>query len=93
MSSAFASGKNSRAICDRCGLTFRYTHLRPLIVRKADTGLRVCASCWEADHPQNSLGDKPIHDPQALRNPRPDTGKDASRQLVDMDKLDEFLQG
>jgi hypothetical protein len=33
----------------------------------------VCPSCWEPDQPQLSLGLYPVNDPQAVRNPRPDT--------------------
>lgn len=33
----------------------------------------VCHECWEPDQPQLSLGMYPVDDPQALRNPRPDT--------------------
>ena len=43
------------------------------------TGLLVCQECWDADHPQNHLGREPVNDPQALRNPRPDSGLTASR--------------
>lgn len=93
MSSAFASGKNSNAICDRCGFRVEYTRMKALTSDGRPNGLRVCRECWEAEHPQEELGKRPINDPQALRNARPDTGKDASRELSDMDKLDQFLQG
>lgn len=43
------------------------------------TGLLVCPECWDEDHPQNQLGRFPVDDPQALRNPRPDSGLTASR--------------
>jgi hypothetical protein len=33
----------------------------------------VCPTCWEPDQPQLQLGMYPVNDPQALRNPRPDT--------------------
>ena len=33
----------------------------------------VCPECWEPDQPQLSLGLYPVNDPQAVRNPRPDT--------------------
>jgi len=33
----------------------------------------VCPACWEPDQPQLQLGMYPVNDPQAIRNPRPDT--------------------
>ena len=35
--------------------------------------LLVCPTCWDPDQPQLMLGTFPVDDPQALRNPRPDT--------------------
>jgi hypothetical protein len=62
---AYASGKYSVAICDRCGFRYKYTKLR-----KEWTGFRVCSECYEPKHPQLN---PPRHlvDPQALKNPRP----------------------
>ena len=41
-----------------------------------------CPECWEIDHPQNWVGiiggQKASNDPQALREPRPDTNRNAS---------------
>lgn len=68
----FASGRRAQAICDRCGFTVKYVSLRTENVRGRPTGLRVCKSCYDPDHPQNFVGVKPVNDPQALRNPRPD---------------------
>ncbi len=33
----------------------------------------VCQACWVPDQPQLQLGMYPVDDPQAIRNPRPDT--------------------
>jgi len=33
----------------------------------------VCPECWEPDQPQLLLGMYPVDDPQAVRNPRPDS--------------------
>ena len=33
----------------------------------------LCKTCWEQDHPQLQLGMYPVQDPQAVREPRPDT--------------------
>ena len=33
----------------------------------------MCPACWDPDQPQLKVGMFPVFDPQALRNPRPDT--------------------
>lgn len=72
MGRTYASGKHALAECDRCGLTYKYKELRPEYERNRPTGLRVCPTCWDPDHPQNDLGRRPIWDPQALQHARPD---------------------
>ncbi len=72
MSSAFASGKHAIGTCDRCGQVHRLKDLKKLTIKLRLTPLRVCPSCWEADHPQWMTGMLPIIDPQALSEPRPD---------------------
>jgi hypothetical protein len=41
-----------------------------------------CTECWDPDHPQNWVGiiggQKASNDPQALREPRPDTNRNDS---------------
>lgn len=82
MSTRFASEKNALGICDRCGLPYALKKLRKEVVKGKIVNLRVCPSCFDPDHPQLHLGDKPIDDPQALRNPRSDAAElDASREL------------
>lgn len=81
MSRMFAVGKNALAVCDRCGQQVKLRTLKALVVNLQETGMKVCKDCWEPDHPQNMLGRYPVDDPQALRNPRPDTGKTASREI------------
>lgn len=73
MSPRFASGKHSIAECDRCGFQFKLSALRTLVVKTKRVNLLVCQTCWEEDHPQLRLGMYPVSDPQAVRNPRPDT--------------------
>ena len=82
MGRAFASGKYAIATCDRCGLQFKYSHLRPLTSDGRPNGLHVCRDCWEPEHPQDDLGKLPVHDPQALRHARPDQSLTDSRTLV-----------
>lgn len=73
MSNSFASGKKAIALCDRCGFQFKLKHLRPIIIKTKNVSLLVCPECYEPDHPQLQLGMYRIVDPQALRNPRPDS--------------------
>jgi hypothetical protein len=79
MSRRFASGKKALAICDRCGLQYKLRQLKILVVRGRETNIKVCPTCYDPDHPQNKLGEFPVDDPQAIRNPRPDVGVDESR--------------
>jgi hypothetical protein len=73
MGNRFASGKNSIALCDRCGFQFKLTELRKLVVKTKINNVLVCSSCWDPDQPQLMLGTFPVDDPQAVRNPRRDT--------------------
>lgn len=73
MPNRFASGKRAISECDRCGQRFQLKELRSLVVKTKNVNILVCRSCWEPDHPQLQLGMYPVDDPQALRNPRPDT--------------------
>jgi hypothetical protein len=73
MPNRFASGKWAIAMCDRCGQQFKLKQLKPLTIKTKKVNILVCHECWEPDQPQLSLGMYPVDDPQALRNPRPDT--------------------
>jgi hypothetical protein len=73
MGNRFASGKNSIAMCDRCGFQFKLTALRKEIQKTKIYNLLVCPECWDPDQPQLLLGMYPVDDPQAVRNPRHDT--------------------
>lgn len=73
MGNRFASGKNSIAMCDRCGFQFKLTNLRKEIVKTKTFNTLVCPSCFDPDQPQLQLGMYPVDDPQAVRNPRRDT--------------------
>jgi hypothetical protein len=73
MGNRFASGKNSIAMCDRCGFRFKLTVLRKEIIKTKTYDLLVCNACWDPDQPQLQLGMYPVDDPQAVRNPRRDT--------------------
>ena len=73
MSNRFASGKNSIAMCDRCGFQFKLKQLTQLVIKTKRVNILVCPTCWDPDQPQLQLGMYPIDDPQAVRNPRTDT--------------------
>jgi hypothetical protein len=76
---SFAAEKIALGNCDRCGWQYELKLLKYLIIRMKRTNLRVCPECWEADHPQYKQGLFPVYDPQALQNPRPDTGVEMAR--------------
>jgi|TARA_E500000318_G_C3561598_1_gene213701 hypothetical protein len=78
MSNRFASNKIAIAECDICGFQYKLRELRNLIVKDRDTNLKACIECWEPDHPQLKLGEFPVDDPQAIRDPRPDRSLGAS---------------
>ena len=71
----FATGRKSRAICDRCGFEIRYLDLRA-----EWNGLRVCPECWEPKHPQ--LEPRTVVDAQALFQPRPGENKREDVRVV-----------
>ena len=73
MPNKFSSGKFAIAECDRCGQRYKLKELRKLIVKQQVKNIKVCPSCWDPDQPQLSLGMYPVDDPQAVRNPRPDS--------------------
>lgn len=83
MANRFASNKNAIAICDRCGFRYKLRELKTLIIKTKNINLLVCPECWEPDQPQLQLGMYPVDDPQALRNPRPDTTYRTSGVLAD----------
>jgi hypothetical protein len=73
MPNQFASGKHAIAECDRCGQRYKLKQLKKLTIKTKQVNILVCPECWEPDQPQLQLGMYPVNDPQAVRNPRPDT--------------------
>jgi len=73
MGNRFASGKNSIAMCDRCGFQYKLKVLKKEIQKTKIYNLLVCPQCWDPDQPQLQLGMYPVDDPQAVRNPRTDS--------------------
>jgi hypothetical protein len=78
MPNRFASGKYAIAQCDRCNFRFKLKLLKKLTIKTQQKNILVCPECWEPDQPQLSLGLYPVDDPQAVRNPRPDTSYQVS---------------
>jgi len=78
MPERFASGKYAIAQCDRCDGRFMLKELKKEVIKTKLFSIKVCPSCWDPDQPQLSLGLYPVNDPQALREPRPDTSYLAS---------------
>jgi len=72
---AFASGKKAFGISDRSGFRYRLRDMK-----KEWNGLLVGPDEFEAKHPQ-LFPPRIGPDPQALQNPRPDTGLDAQRAV------------
>ena len=72
MAHKFAEGKQSYGFCDRCNFRTPLRKLKQLTIKQKLTNIRVCPQCWEKDQPQLLLGLRPVFDPIALRNPRPD---------------------
>lgn len=73
MANRFANGARAFGFCDVCGFRFDLKKLKNLTVKTKQTQIKACPQCWTPDQPQLQLGMYPISDPQALRDPRPDT--------------------
>jgi hypothetical protein len=73
MPEKYASGKNAIAECDRCGQRYKLKELKKQVLKTKLYNIKVCPACWDPDHPQLQLGMYPVSDPQAVREPRPDT--------------------
>jgi hypothetical protein len=73
MSNRFANGAKAFGFCDLCGFRFDLKKLKNLVVKTKQTAIKACPQCWTPDQPQLQLGMYPISDPQAIRDPRPDT--------------------
>jgi hypothetical protein len=73
MPSKYSSGKNAIAQCDRCNFRFKLSQLKRLVIKTKNVNILVCQACWDPDQPQLQLGMYPVSDPQAVRDPRPDS--------------------
>lgn len=85
MANRFASNRRAFGFCDRCGFrgplrTFTYVY-----ILGKQQNIKVCKECQDYRNGDNEAywwgilgGQKAANDPQALRNPRPDTNRNAS---------------
>lgn len=73
MSNRFANGAKAFGFCDYCNFRFPLKKLKNEVVKTKQTAIKACPQCWSKDHPQLLLGSFPVSDPQAIRDPRPDT--------------------
>jgi len=73
MANRFANGARAFGFCDVCGFRFDLKRLKKLVVKTKEVSIKACPQCWTPDQPQLQLGMYPVDDPQALRDPRPDT--------------------
>ena len=78
---AYASGKYSRAMCDRCGFEMAYTDLV-----EEWTGFKVCSDCFDEKHPQDFPGTHSA-DAEVLRDARPDNDKEPTVVLAGQTKM------
>lgn len=92
MSVPYAKGKRAFGFCDRCGFRADLSRLYFQPIKGRNTNLKVCNQCLDKDHPQLFLGMFPINDPQALRDPRPDTAQVASEALFGWIDVVELMQ-
>jgi len=83
MPTKYASGKHSIAQCDRCGQRYKLSELKKLTIKTKQVSIKVCPECWDPDQPQLQLGMYPVNDPQAVREPRPDTSYAVSGLGID----------
>ena len=82
MAVQYASYKKAFGFCDRCAQRYPLKSLKKYYVMGKLINDKVCPECWDPDHPQNWVGiigsQKVSNDPQALREPRPDTNRNDS---------------
>jgi hypothetical protein len=79
--SNYAVGKKAFGYCDVCGQRYLLSRLKAVVVKGVVTGVHSCPTCWDPDHPQLHLGEVPVNDPQALREPRPNDNLTESRDF------------
>ena len=64
---SFATAKYAYGLCDQCGQRYKLKRLK-----KQWDGIKSCPQCFDTKHPQLQPKNRPA-DPEALRDPRPNT--------------------
>ena len=88
MATKYAVGKWAFGFCDICGQRYSLARLRKLTIKTKQVNIKACPECWNPDHPQLQLGMYPVFDPQALREPRPDTSYQSAGLNVNGNQTD-----
>ena len=85
MATRFASQKRAFAFCDRCGFRCALKVMSYVYILGKRQNIKVCPECKDYRNGDNEAywwgiigGQKASNDPQALREPRPDTNRNAS---------------
>lgn len=82
MATRFASYKKAFGFCDLCGERYDLKVMKKIYIMGKLINVKRCPECWDPDHPQNFIPilapPKLNNDPQALREPRPDTNRNDS---------------
>lgn len=78
---AYARGSKAFGFCDLTGRRYPLSELVWEIKLGRRTGFRVGKDVVDPDHPQLYLGRIKINDPQALKDPRPDTSQAQANAL------------
>jgi hypothetical protein len=74
--SKFSAGKYAKAMCDRCGVEYKYT-----LLQLEWTGHKVCPECFDEKSSLEFPNNIPV-DAEALMSPRPDTDVEVSEGRV-----------
>ena len=82
MVARFASSQKGYRTLRRVWVPVQVTGAKNLFVKGSRYKRKGCRECWSPDHPQLRLGEFPVNDPQAIRNPRPDPKLLASGDLA-----------
>lgn len=82
---ATAKGKYAYGICDKTGFRYKLNDLVFEMKNGIKTGLKVGKDVADPDHPQNFLGRLRIHDPQSVRDARPDRIEPAVVSMLGQD--------
>lgn len=78
---SYARGSKAFGFCDKTAFRYPLKDLVWEIRNGRRTGFRVGKDVVDPDQPQNFIGRIKINDPQALKDPRPDTSKTEGNAL------------